>query len=458
VPSLREKLLSILLEPKLRPWALLTPLLVLLLALPLLRPLVAPMDVSLQEKQILATVQSIVSGNGLRLDPAEWRGVEGTYSSGAEVYAARPPMFAVLLAGPAWVIDRAGVDFRTHESLAVYLLTLIGVTLPTAVGAGMIYRMGRLFELTRPQRALLAVCCALSAGWLSYATVINVHAPATALLLCACACVLYVAAAKKPINVVWLMLLAGALGALAATVDPWTLPIVLPLPLVVLAMRWTLRDRIVAIGLLTLGMIPIAWIHCAWSLAAFNSVIPPTSTATLADVAGLSTVATPAERLVDLLGRLFTVLIGRHGLFIHFPLLIAGVVGLFIVLRRHWPSHAKMLAAITFVGAVTIVMLVSTRDAGLDGRMFAVKWFVVFAPLVMFWLGAVIRRSLGWQLKLTLVMLGLIGTVATVAGARNPMPTVPYDGITAIGAMQRWSSVAPATFDRTKLAERTGGR
>jgi 4-amino-4-deoxy-L-arabinose transferase-like glycosyltransferase len=455
VPSLRAKLLAIVLEPKLRPWALLTPLLVLLIALPLLRPLVAPMDVSLQERQILATVQSILNGDGLRLDPATWRGVEGTYSSGAEVYAARPPMFAVLLAGPAWVIQRAGVDFHTQEALAVYLLTLIGVTLPTAVGAGMIYRMGRLFELTRPQRALLAMCCALSAGWVSYATVINVHAPATAMLLCACAAMLYVAAARKPINVVWLMLLAGAMAALAATVDPWTLPIVIPLPLVVLAMKWKFWDKAVALGLLTLGMIPIAWIHCAWSLAAYNSVIPPTSTATLADVAGLTTVATPTERLVDLLGRLFTVLIGRHGLFLHFPLLIAGVVGMFIVLRRHWPSHAKMLAAITFVGSLTIVMLVGTRDAFLDGRMFAVKWFVVFAPLLMFWLGAVIRRPMGWQLKTTLAALGTIGLIASIAGARAPMPGVPYQGVTALGAIGRWTAADSAnTPDRAKLAER----
>ena len=65
----------------------------------------------------------------------------------------------------------------------MFLLTLIGVTLPVALAAGLVYKMGRLFELRRPRTS------GARAGRGDRKRVdrlfhdLNVHAPAAALLL-----------------------------------------------------------------------------------------------------------------------------------------------------------------------------------------------------------------------------------------------------------------------------------
>ena len=96
-------------------------------------------------------------------------------------YANQPPTQGLLLAGPYWLLYHlGGLQFRNHPVLVEYLLTLLAVTVPVAAAAGMIYRMGRLFELTRPWRAGLALAVVLGSGMISYATVLNPFAPAAA--------------------------------------------------------------------------------------------------------------------------------------------------------------------------------------------------------------------------------------------------------------------------------------
>jgi hypothetical protein len=442
--SWRRQVLEIFLRWKFRPWALLTPIALLVITLPLLRPLVHPGAAGDGERLLIATARSLVEGGRMELRGADWRDPSGRSASGVidvegRLYAARPPVFAGCLAGAAWMIGLAGVDADRDATLWTYLLTLISTTLPVAVGAGMLYRMGRLFELSRPWRAILAMVATFSGSWLSYSTVINPHAPAAALLLCACASVLFVGAARKPGNVLAILLLAGALAALASAISPWTLPLTLPLPLVFLSMQIKPRQKVIGMVLLTLGAAPIVWLHCAWSLSMFGSIVPPTIGNVLFDVAGADAADEgPLTRLLNLTGNVIRLLLGGHGLLTHSPLTIASAWGLFLVLRKHWPAHAKMLAAVSLVGTTTVVMMVAARGNAVDGRMFGVEWFVAFIPLLLFWTGAVIRRELsGWQ-RWAIAGLTAIGIVFSVAGARNPLPERAYQSYTAFEAVGRW--------------------
>jgi hypothetical protein len=438
MPNWREKALSIFLRWKFRPWALLTPILVLLVALPLLRPLRAPTGASQPEQLLLDTASAISRTGGMRLDPAVWRDKEGTVLVETSIFADRPPVFAVLLAGPAWVMQQAGLSFEDDEQLIAYLLTLLGTTIPVAVGGGVIYRMGRLFELSRPRRALLAILVTFGGGWISYATVLNPHAPAASALVCSAACLLYLAAAKKSGSVLAITFLAGLLAALAAALSPWTLPFVLPLPLVLMAMSIPPRQKVVGLTLLTLGAMPIVWVHAAWSLDAFGSVFAPGSVQTLNDVVAAGPDESPVDRAASLAGKLFNVTLGNHGLFTHFPLIVISVVGLMIVLRKHWPPHAKMLGAITFVGSITVIMLVAARQQSVGGWMFGVQWFVVFLPLTAFWLGAVLRRDLSRRTAWTVGVTCALSVVVGIAGAGWPLPADPFKSHTAAGALGRW--------------------
>src|SRR5690606_14199761 len=120
----------------------------------------------------------------------------------------------------------------------------------------------------------------------SYATVLNPHAPAAAALVGAVACLLYLAAARRSTQTVPITLLAGLLAATAAALSPWTLPLVLPLPLVLFAMSIPLRERVIGFALLTLGAVPIAWVHVASSLDAYGSLVAPGSLQTINQVVG----------------------------------------------------------------------------------------------------------------------------------------------------------------------------
>ena len=97
-----------------------------------------------------------------------------------ELVVGMAPVFAVMLSGAYWVMSKCGITLDERVGLAAYLLTLIGTTLPVAWTAALVYRMARVFELSRPWRAGLATASVFGTGLLSYATVLNAHARPTA--------------------------------------------------------------------------------------------------------------------------------------------------------------------------------------------------------------------------------------------------------------------------------------
>src|SRR5687767_466527 len=205
-----------------RPWALSAPVVVLLIALPLLRPLRHPDPGAVSDEELsrLATVQAMVEHGTLAIDATDFSATQLKVRRGGHWYSDQPPVMAALLAPSYWAMSRAGIDFATSPHVAIYLLTLLGVTLPVALSAGLIYRMGRVFELRRPWRATLGLVAVLASGMVSYATVLNPHAPAAALVLCASACLIHVSLTNKRLHgSVWLTL-SGICAALAASIDP----------------------------------------------------------------------------------------------------------------------------------------------------------------------------------------------------------------------------------------------
>jgi len=188
-------------KPHVRPWALLSPILVLLICLPLLRPLrhPDPRDVSIDETARLATVQAIVENGTLAIDETMKMPIGQTIKGrDGRRYSDQPPVMAVLLSGSYWAMHRNGLTMDQNPILVPYLLTIIAVTLPVAGAAGLVYRMGRMFELKRPVRALMGAAVVLGSGLLSYGVVLNAHAPAAVLVMCAAACFVHIAIAKRP--------------------------------------------------------------------------------------------------------------------------------------------------------------------------------------------------------------------------------------------------------------------
>ena len=441
-------------KPHVRPWALSSPILVLLVCLPLLRPLrhPDPRDISDDELGRLATVQSLVEHRSLAIESSEFLPPKAaTIRHGEHVFSDQPPALSVLLAGPYWVMRRFGLTFASNPSLVAYLLTLIGATIPVAAAAGMIYRMGRLFELPRKKRALLGFAVAFGGGLVSYATVLNPHAPAAALLLGACACIIHVAIARRPgVTSGWLAV-AGMCSAFAAAIDPPAAVFVLLIACAIPVMRWRWPMRLGGIVLYALGAAGPLFLHGALMQPITGSYIAPeyrrAFDSTVSTVSTVSAAATDDgddavavastwwNRLGRNLARIVVALLGDHGILSHFPVVILGGFGIAAVMHRHWPKTTKVLASATVLGGAVIVVFACTILLSGAGNMFGPQAFVVFLPLLLFWAGAWMRRehhAVKWVLAGALF---LFSAAVTIVGATDPCPRGGYDRYTAAQAL-----------------------
>jgi hypothetical protein len=462
-----------------RPWALLAPTVVLLVTLPLLRPLRNPDPAAAtdDERALLATAQSVGERGTLAIDESAFadtrRKVEvPSAPPGRRWFADQPPTLGYALGGVYYLMTRTGLTFATDGPRAAYFLILFGSAIPAALAAGLVYRMGRLFELRRGRRALLAVATVLGTGLVSYATYLNPHAPAAALLIAAAACLVHLAIAqKRPVVPFWLFA-AGLCAAAAAVTDPSAIPFVPLLLAVCFGFRWPYWRRAVAAVVFTLGAVgPIA-LHVGLTVGvtgdAFQGVgyRPTTDAPGATDAHGSAGTDRPpgtarppgTDRLGpsaddpdepatgwrsagELAASVLAALAGAHGLLSHFPILALGGAGVTMVMHRHWPRAAKVLAAGTLAGGAFLVIAYAAHRppaVGWRDAMFAARWFVVFGPLTLFWAGAWLRRPHrrpAWVLAgATLAFSVAVGVVGAVAG---PWPREGFARYTAAEALAR---------------------
>jgi hypothetical protein len=436
-----------------RPWALSAPILVLLVALPLLRPLRYPLprQISDEEQARLATVQAIVEHRTLHIDATDFTTTRSKIEVKERWYSNQPPTMSALLSGSYWVMYQSGLTFHNDGPKVMYLLTLLGVTIPAACAAGLIYRMGRLFELRRWWRAALAAAAVLCTGMISYATVLNPHVPAATLVLAASACLVHVTLSpKKTLRPFW-MATAGAGAALAAAIDPTAIPFLFLLLVVVAAVRRRIGAQVGGILAYAIGAaLPIA-LHAALTVPVTGDFLqgitfkpqPPVTAASIfsPDGAGADDDGDGATAAPALWKRLAGALFGAHGVLSHFPVLLLGVAGVGMVMHRHWPTAAKVLASATCAGALGLIVVYSAdRPEWKDWRdaMFAARWFVVFTPLVLFWSGAWLRRRHRPGVWVTAgVLLAFSLFVSVVGAVAGPLPQEGFDHYTAAEAWDR---------------------
>ena len=452
-----------------RPWALSVPIVVLLIALPLLRPLRHPRPdlISDDERARLATVQALVEHRTLAIDETTFLDTAAKVERGGRWYSNQPPMLSVLLAGTYWVLHRAGHTFATNPNWVMYLLTLVGTTLPVAFAGGLLYRMGRLFELHRPWRAGLALAVVLGSGFISYATVLNAHAPAAALVLASAASLIHVTITNRRVHgSIWLAV-SGACAALAAALEPAAVLFVGLFALVVLALRWTVAQRLAGVAVYLLAAAVPVLLHVAlvqrttgnvWQGSGLGRERPAAELAGGGDagdtpeqdrvsrVTGVSVRFPEFEEEEDLepasawdplweaSARIAAAFFGRHGVLSHFPVVLLGVVGVTMVMHRHWPSTTKVLASATLVGGLAIIVMYALRAIDWTQAMFGTRWFVVFLPLTAFWGGVWLRRrhrTTSW------VIAGLLlafSVAVSLLGATGPLPKDGFAAYTAAGA------------------------
>jgi hypothetical protein len=431
---------------------------VLLICLPLLSPLRHPLvsHMSDEEMSRWATVQALVEQQTFAIDGTQFFHTRQKVKIADVYYSDQPPTQGLLLAGPYWVLYRLGIRFGNRPALVEYLLTMIGVTIPVAAAAGMLYRMGRLFELRRPWRAGLALAVVLGSGLISYATVLNPYAPAASLVLGATAVLVQVSLVRSPLRSGGFLVAAGFFTALAAVIDPAAIVFAILFIGVILVMRWRWSLRIGGVLMYCIGTIPPILLHMTlsgpitgdWRLgfnsvathAMENNVVMSRSSsqarAVEVDDASLSGPPTLWQMTGFYLGRLFGAFFGTHGLLTHFPVLIVGMIGVASVMHRHWPATTKMLAVATTVGAVLVIGRYAMLPVDWRWAMFGNRWYIVFLPLMLFWSGAWLRRSHHPATWATIGVLLAFSVIVSLLGAADPMPHEGYDRYSVVGVVR----------------------
>lgn len=455
-------------QPLVRPWALFAPVLVLVLCVPLLRPLRQPDAAQLGERErgSLAMVQSMVEGHTLRIDrtifartPAQFRGPDG----GA--YANVPPMQAALAAPVYWAMRKWGLNFAGDQVMVRYLLVLLCVTLPLALSAGLVYRLGRLFELARPVRVGMALLVTLPTGMLVYAVSFAPHAQAAVLLLAAVTCISHVAVSRAPRKSIGWLVVAGAFAALAACLHQSALLLLVLLPVVVIWMRWSSRMRLGGVLLYALGALAILGVN-SWLLFQMTQelhILPPSQVAPAAGLSAATHLAVvrgeaatrPRPEMIDeddgeqgvverfwtptaaWIGRVLNGVLGEEGILSHYPAIALGVLGASLALRRHWAETTKAMAGVTLLAAAILLAGnwiwsdVGTRD------VYGPGWIAPVLPLVMLWCGAWLRpghRGQSWILAGAACALSL---AIVLAGMLDLPPASGYHGYSFAEAVLR---------------------
>jgi hypothetical protein len=456
-------------KPFVRPWALATPIAVLLVCLPLLRPLRHPGQVGTDEELRLATISALAEHRGawnvpladrLAIDPQNFSADSHLIEVKGRLYSDQPPMLAFLLSGPYRILRAMGYELRDYSVLVPYLLTLIGSTLPAAAAGGLVYRLGRTFELKRPLRAALAGAVVFGSGLVSYAVVLNSDVPAAALVLGSMGCLIHLSGSENPKRGWGWLVVSGACAALAATIDPWATVFLLLLLAVIPTMPVALPLRFGAVGLYLLGAAGPILLHAMLTVPVTGNILPgcfhPELAAAPRGAEMTDDSAADDDSNIDAqddddfgnggglwadfwrgTGKLMTALFGAHGLLVHFPVVILGFGGMLAVMHRHWPTTTKLLAAASAIALVVAVFgfAAGGRDAEAAAG-FANRSLLVFSPILFFWAGAWLRRkhrpAVWW---IAGVLLAFSVTVSLI-GATDPLPRGGYDRYTVAGALR----------------------
>jgi hypothetical protein len=413
--------------------------LVLLVAIPLMRPLRSAELMSRDEYLRLATADAIVERGTLELigasTMASREDLSGLVTSGGRLYSAQPPAFAVLIALPLRILKGMEYSLLDDQTAVLCVLTMLFVILPISFSAGLIYRMGRMFELRRSLRVLVAATAVFGTGLISYSVILSAEALSACLLISASFCVLKVEFAPKPRRSAGLFILGGLLAFLGAAIEPWALVPAVLFPLVIASTNFSWRFRAGGCVLYAIGTIAPLVLHYSWNSRVTGDILPPFMHPEMSAVAMRYELDDEIEPQVSTLGRiarnLFTGVVGQHGVFSHFPVLVIAVLGVAAVMHRHWPTPIKVLAGVSLASTIAVVVSICLTRTDWSSAMFAAKWYIVVLPMLVLWSGAWLRREhrpITWTMSAVVLSLSV---VASIVGA----VLIPHDGYRGVEAL-----------------------
>lgn len=360
----------------------------------------------------LGTIQAIVEQHNLSLDQTSYLWQGDKVRIGSHFYSHQPPMMALLGSLPYGILHSFG---RAIDDPGTYrILTLLLVGLPMLLGLAALGRIMRRFGATEGQAALLLLAAAFGTLAWPYSLVLNQHGLAAGLVMLAAEAVLYRRAA-----------LAGVLLALAATADLTAIffAFAMVIPLV-----WSNEEdeRHFDFGaaiMYGLAALPILALHFGinraiagdfWPLALHKEGFSyPLSPFVLMNLTGGGDTGPAGSALAYTRGAL----IGESGLFSLSPVLL---FALFFT-RRAWRQTpiARPLLLALLLGSIAIASFYLSTSRNFGGSAFGMRWFTVFAPLLLL-IPAAANKGTSASWRAVFLPLLLWSASASALGAVQP--------------------------------------
>jgi prepilin-type N-terminal cleavage/methylation domain-containing protein len=127
------------------------------------------------------------------------------------------------------------------------------------------------------------------------------------------------------------------------------------------------------------------------------------------------------------------------------------VSGLLIASSDALLAARQRTVAATLASAVTILLLYCIFRGDWQQAMFASRWFVVFLPMLLFWMGAWVRRHHkpgAWVFASVLMGFSVL---VGIVGATEPFPAEGFRTYTALDATRRLISSQPSETEHCRM-------
>ena len=363
----------------------------------------------------LATMDALVHDHGFAIDRSVFVDTVDKVRLGEHFYSSKPPLLSIAGAGVYAVVRFAGLSFRdpSTRDAAVVVVTLVLMLGAHGLLLAYAYRLLSLW-VTR-EDALVGAFAGLALGYLGvgYATSINNHTPAAAVLLAA---FYHAYRARHGLSAGrrdWLV--AGALAALAPTLDLAALFVSAGLGLYLLTFDWRATLR-----LFVPAALPVIALHLGATYLVGGSLLPMYLRRELYLYPGSYWLA-PVD--MDVLDEpkavyLFHMLVGHHGLFAMTPLLALALSAIIVTIRRRRAHTAEAYLA----GGALVVLVgfyaATTKNYG--GTCVGFRWLIVVMPVLFLFVAEWLDGARSRAARLLFSALLVVSAVHTADALVSP--------------------------------------
>lgn len=370
----------------------------------------------------MAAIESLVERGTWQIDESDFRETGDKVYLNGHFYSDKPPLLSFLTAQIYRVMYHSlGADLANGECMSgeicVYRwLTFLVVGLSSALLLASFYWFSS--KVTKSVWRSLLPTGLLMVGTMiwPYSLVFNNHIPAAACLFLGFQ--LLCDTPESGVRPSWRIFLGGLLVALAASFDLTAAFVAIPLSLLVV-----FGQPRKVVPFLAGALIPVV-LTGIFDYQISGSIFPPYFLSEGYRYPGgklfesIAGIRPPSNILLYA----FDNLVGYRGLLVHNPVVLWGIAGLLIVICRKrrplwWPS------ALLLAGILVQMLVVLTRTSDFGGHAYGTRWFIIWIPLVLYYLPFALPAKWSWRAFLNVSLLSvatMLSILSAFQGVQRP--------------------------------------